>query len=69
MGFNCQSLANDCNVNATAFLHARLGSYLLLEMRSEEKVRSQGRLPEHVGLHLECKPGSGRSNMTQKRIV
>jgi len=45
MGLNCQSFANDCNVNARAFLPAPPGFGICrLNMRSEEKIRGQGRL-------------------------
>jgi hypothetical protein len=59
MGLNCQSLANDCNLDATAFLQAVRVRGLLLEMRSGEKIRSQGRLPERVDLHWSANPHSG----------
>jgi len=60
MGLNCQSFANDCDVNASAFLQARAWVRdLLLDMRSEEKIRAQGRLSEHVDLHWSANPARG----------
>jgi hypothetical protein len=37
VGLNCQPVANDCNVNATALLQAAWVRDLLAEMRLEDK--------------------------------